>query len=69
MGGVVGEKGRINTAVGILAFTGGLVIYSTINSNFTVPEQIWGVAIGAATYFFSTAKRDEKRKDKDGDDR
>jgi hypothetical protein len=51
----------VRTAVGILVFVGGLVIYSAANPGFHIPEAAWGVAVAAATYFFSTSKREDKQ--------
>ncbi len=58
----MGEKGRVNTAIGILGFTGGLVVYSAVDPSFRVPPELWAIATGASMYFFSTARRKEKDK-------
>ena len=61
----MGEKGRVNTAVGILAFTGGLVVYSAFEERFKVPGELWGIATAAAAYYFTTAKRRKPDEDED----
>jgi hypothetical protein len=53
----MGEKGRVNTAIAILSFSGGLIVYSAVNQRFQVPAEMWGVAVTAAAYLFTTARR------------
>jgi len=65
----MGEKGRVNTALGILGFTGSLIVYSAINQKFKVPSEVWGIATAAAAYFFTTAQRDRRdRMSKESDE-
>lgn len=67
----MGEKKRVNAALSILGFTGGLVVYSAVNSHFKVPQEVWAVATVAAAYYFSTATKkrngDEGNGDGDGE--
>jgi hypothetical protein len=66
----VNEKGKVRAALGILGFTGSLVVYSAINAKFKVPQEAWAVATVAAAYYFSTASKKRRNGDEDdADDR
>lgn len=56
----MGEKARLRTALSIIAFAGGAVVYSAVDKKFAVPSEIWGLATLAAGYLLSTAKKEKE---------
>jgi hypothetical protein len=61
----VGEKGRVRTALAILAVAGALMVWNAFVASVSFPDPMWGLATLAAGYLFASGAHPHRKDDDD----